>query len=202
MESQIVFWDEQSACFDNEPDHGVRDPVVRAAWSALLAELLPDEPSRIADLGCGTGSLSVLMAQQGHSLTGVDFSPRMIELARKKAQDAGVQVTFTVADAAYPGLDRGQFNVVLARHVLWALPDPAAGLGHWIDLLTPTGHLVLIEGRWSTGAGLTASQTADLVRTHGREVSTTPLSDPAYWGRAIDDERYVLTSPPRITVAD
>src|SRR6201995_958193 len=51
-----AFWDEQAAAFDTEPDHGLRDPVVRAAWAALLHELLPPAPAAVVDLGCGTGS--------------------------------------------------------------------------------------------------------------------------------------------------
>jgi hypothetical protein len=40
------------------------------------------------------------------------------------------------------------FDVVLARHVVWALPDAALGLDRWIDLLKTGGRLVLVEGRW------------------------------------------------------
>jgi 2-polyprenyl-3-methyl-5-hydroxy-6-metoxy-1,4-benzoquinol methylase len=196
MEAQAAFWDQQAASFDDEPDHGVRDLRVRAAWTALLVGLLPQDPSRIVDLGCGTGSLSVLMAQLGHELTGIDFSSSMIEIACQKARAASVEVDFRVADASDPPLAACNFDVVLARHVLWALPDPAAGLRRWIDLLTPTGRLVLIEGRWSTGAGLTASETLDLLRVQGLDARATPLNDAAYWARAIDDERYVVSSPP------
>jgi SAM-dependent methyltransferase len=42
-----------------------------------------------------------------------------------------------------------RFDVV-ARHLLWTLPDPAAALRRWIGLLRPRGHLVFVEGRWDT----------------------------------------------------
>ncbi|WP_240694671.1 class I SAM-dependent methyltransferase [Cryobacterium sp. SO1] len=51
-------WDGQANDFDDEADHGLQDPRVRAAWQSLLAPLLPERPARIADLGCGTGSLA------------------------------------------------------------------------------------------------------------------------------------------------
>jgi hypothetical protein len=49
------FWDAQASRFDEEPDHGLLDPDVRAAWSEVLLPELPPAPGRVADLGCGTG---------------------------------------------------------------------------------------------------------------------------------------------------
>ena len=50
------------------------------------------------------------------------------------------------------------------------------------------------KGSWSTGAGLTAEQTLELVRATGRPATLTMLDDEAYWGRATGDERYVVVS--------
>lgn len=82
--------------------------------------------------------------------------------------------------------------MVLSRHVLWALPDPAAALERWLGLLVPGGRLVLVEGSWSTGAGLTAEQTVDLVRATGLEPELLRLPDPIYWGGPITDDRYLV----------
>ena len=65
----------------------------------------------------------------------------------------------------------------------------------WIDLLAPGGRLVLIEGQWSTGVGLTSADVAELVLRHRREAEVTILDDAALWGGPTDDERYVITSP-------
>ena len=65
-------WDAEAATFDDEPDHGLVDPTVRAAWRQVLLNVLPPQPARILDLGCGTGSISVLLAEMGHSVTGID----------------------------------------------------------------------------------------------------------------------------------
>jgi len=188
------YWDRQAATFDDEPDHGLRHPAVRAAWSALLQPLMPPAPAEIADVGCGTGSLAVLLAGAGYRVSGIDLAPRMVELARAKARAAGVDAEFSVADASSPPWPAATFDAVLARHVLWALPDPGRGLDRWIELLAPGGRLVLVEGRWSTGAGLAAEEVAALVRARGREAVLHPLDDPALWGRPVDDERYVLVS--------
>lgn len=187
-------WDAEAATFDDEPDHGLADPATRAAWCELLLAHLPPAPARVADLGCGTGSLAVLLAEQGYDVHGVDLSGEMVTRAHAKAEAAGVTATFTQGDAAAPPLPAGAFDAVLSRHVLWALPDPAAGLARWCDLLAPGGRLVLVEGFWFTGAGLPARDTEALVRAQGRTADVHPLTDPVLWGREIDDERYLLVS--------
>jgi ubiquinone/menaquinone biosynthesis C-methylase UbiE len=193
-ENVAGFWDAQAADFDDEPDHGLRDARVRAAWARLLLPQLPTPHASVVDLGCGTGSLSVLVASAGHSVVGVDIAPRMIEAARAKAAAAAVDARFSVADAAAPGLAAGSFDVVLARHVLWAMPDRDAALAEWTALLRPVGRLLLVEGRWHTGAGLTASETAGAVRRHRHEAQITVLDDPDLWGGPLTDERYLVVS--------
>jgi ubiquinone/menaquinone biosynthesis C-methylase UbiE len=136
----------------------------------------------------------VLLAEAGHQVHGLDASPRMLDEARRKAEQPRVALTLHLGDAAQPPLTAGWFDVVLARHVLWALPDPAAALANWIRLLRPDGRLVLIEGRWMTGAGLSAADCTTLVRQHRREAELRNLTDPALWGKAITDERYLLLS--------
>src|SRR5437899_3317818 len=117
------YWDAAAEAFDDEPDHGLRDPAVRAAWAARLRGWLPGGPADLIDLGCGTGSLALLAAEQGHHVTAVDRSGRMARLAAAKL--AGTTARVLVGDAAEPPVGDARFDVVLVRHVLWTLPDPA-----------------------------------------------------------------------------
>jgi SAM-dependent methyltransferase len=75
---------------------------VRDAWLARLRSWLPAPPAEVADLGCGTGTLSVLLAGAGYPVRGVDLSAQMIQAARAKATAAGVDVAFRQGDAADP----------------------------------------------------------------------------------------------------
>lgn len=188
------FWDAQAPTFDDEPDHGLRDPTVRRAWADLLLPRLP-ESATVADLGCGTGTLAVLLGQAGHVVRGVDFAPRMVKAARVKATRAGLKAEFVVGDAATPPWASSTFDVVLSRHVLWAMDDPDEALQRWLELLRPGGLLLLVEGRWRAGEGLSATETTELVLRYRREATVEQLDDPAFWGRPIDDERYLLASP-------
>lgn len=185
-----VDWDAEAASFDEEPDHGLRDPEVRGAWSERLRDWLPTGAGDVLDLGCGTGSLSLLAAEQGHRVTGVDLSPAMVELARAKL--AGRDAAFLVGDAAMPPVGEQRFDVVLARHVLWALPDPGRALRRWWGLLRPGGRLVLVEGVWGE-VGIPAEVVAGLLEPLGGRVLVERLSEQsALWGKDVDDERYAV----------
>ncbi|KQU99007.1 class I SAM-dependent methyltransferase [Devosia sp. Root105] len=191
-------WDEAAATFDNEPDHGLWHPETRMAWSALLAELLPAEPGRVLDLGCGTGSLSLLLAALGHEVIGTDVSPNMLARAQAKVAAQGPSPVFQVGDAAHPDFPPGSFSAVLCRHVLWMLPEPRDVLRRWTDLLAVGGRLLLIEGFWHTGAGLRASEIVSAMPIDLGEVAVRSLSETAaLWGGPVNDERFVVTAVRR-----
>ncbi len=190
----VALWDAEALSFDEAPDHGLLDPTVRDAWRELLTGVLPAAPAHVVDLGCGTGTLALLLAQEGHSVDALDFSPAMVELAAEKL--AGSGATVRLGDAADPGLEPSSADVVLCRHVLWALPDPVAVVRRWVGALRPGGRLVLVEGDWVTGAGLTAERCAAIVGEACSRVEVRHLPDPALWGRAVTDERYLVVAHP------
>ncbi|MEU9085386.1 methyltransferase domain-containing protein [Streptomyces sp. NPDC048357] len=205
-----AYWDAAAATFDEEPDHGLRTESTRNAWIRLLHALLPTEPADVLDIGCGTGSVSLLLAEAGHRPTGVDLAPRMLEQARAKFGAAGLAGRFVVGDAMLPPTGKQRFDVVLSRHLVWTLPDPEAALREWVTRLRPGGRLVLVEGRWReagrqgapyvSGAeslpwngGITAEDLAAAVRPLTATVRIEPLSgNPALWGGPVTDERYAL----------
>ncbi|MGC5564243.1 class I SAM-dependent methyltransferase [Streptomyces sp. FR-108] len=192
-----VDWDVVADTFDDEPDHGLRDPAVREAWAARLRGWLPRGPSDVLDLGCGTGSLSLLASEARHRVTGVDLSPRMVGLARAKL--AGRDAAFLVGDAAAPPVGEQRFDVVLVRHVLWTLPEPGRVLRHWRGLLRPGGRLVLVEGVWGTASpvGMSADRLTALLAPLAEDVRVERLSDDSsLWGREVADERYAVIAVP------
>ncbi|WP_340381794.1 class I SAM-dependent methyltransferase [Streptomyces sp. SS7] len=195
MAEARVDWDAEAANFDEEPDHGLRDPEVRAAWAERLRGWLPGRACDVLDLGCGTGSLALLAAEQGHRVTGVDLSAPMIERARAKL--AGRDAVFLLGDAAAPPVGDRRFDTVLVRHVLWALPDTARALRHWRGLLRPGGRLVLVEGVWGTltPAGIPADRLTALLSPLAGHTRLERLSDdPRLWGGPVEDERYAVVA--------
>jgi cyclopropane fatty-acyl-phospholipid synthase-like methyltransferase len=65
------------------------------------------------DLGCGTGTHSIYLAQQGFSVIGIDISPTAIQRAQKKASDAGVKPEFIIHDVTRLDFLKGPFDIAL-----------------------------------------------------------------------------------------
>ncbi|GAA4420594.1 class I SAM-dependent methyltransferase [Actinokineospora soli] len=84
-------------------------------------------PGRAVDLGCGAGSKSVYLAQHGWDVTGVDIAPEAIKRARKKAEEAGLDIEFVVADLVdpAPGALTGPFDFLLDFGCAHSLRDEA-----------------------------------------------------------------------------
>lgn len=103
-------------------------------------------------------------------------------------------MVFVQGDPADPPYEPALADVLLTRYVLWALPDLDAALSKWVRLLKPEGRPVLVEGRWSTGAGMAPADCQALVRRHREEAAVRRLDDVTLLGRPVEDECYLILS--------
>lgn len=89
-------------------DTGVTPPEV-------IQFLRENPPGRALDLGCGTGTNVITLAEYGWRATGIDFVPRAIRAARRKARwrDLADQVDFKVGDALSRDSFQGEYNLIL-----------------------------------------------------------------------------------------
>jgi SAM-dependent methyltransferase len=92
---------------------GVPWDVHQAQPRLMELEALGGFSGEVLDIGCGLGDNAIYLASRGHSVTGLDGSPAAIEEARRRAADAGVTVTFDVADATNLTGYEGRFDTVV-----------------------------------------------------------------------------------------
>ena len=112
-------------------------------WRARAAEIVDGwHPRTIADLATGTGDLALAMQKKlpYAELTGVDFLPEMLELARHK----GVQ-RVVLADAMKLPFDDASFDCVTIAFGLRNLQDCSAALTEMWRVLNARGHLLVLE---------------------------------------------------------
>lgn len=112
-------------------------------WLAELNRYIPKEKRlNILDIGTGSGFFAFLLAEQGHRLTGIDLSPRMIDKAKKFADELGLSIDFFVMDAERPYFAPQSFDLIVTRRLTWALPNLLAAYQAWHELLKPGGMLL------------------------------------------------------------
>lgn len=137
------YWSERAATFDNDVGHRIDAGAELAAWQALFERHLgPAEGRSLLDLASGTGEISKLCQSLGFKVTGLDWSEPMLERARAKMPG----ITFLQADAERPMLPEGSMDVLVTRHLVWTLVDPAAAFAAWHRVLKPGGTLLLVDG--------------------------------------------------------
>lgn len=121
-------------------------------WRGLAVKhLAPAPEDAIVDVGCGTGSLALLLRQAAPQarIIGVDPDPAMLAIARRKAQRAGLAVDWQVGmgDAVSGMLGAGSASKVISSLVLHQCPMPVkrAILASMHTLLRPGGRLVIAD---------------------------------------------------------
>lgn len=137
------YWSDRAATFDQEPGHRIADGAEMQAWRALFTRHLgAARERRLLDLASGTGEIARLCQDLGFKVTGLDWAEPMLERARAKLPD----VTFVQADAECTMLPAASFDVIVTRHLVWTLVDPATAFAEWHRLLAPNGVLLVVDG--------------------------------------------------------
>ena len=78
------------------------DNIDYEQWCARLRELLKKQgisDGIVCELGCGTGSMTELLAEAGYDMIGIDASPEMLEIATEKKLDSGFDILYLLQDA-------------------------------------------------------------------------------------------------------
>ncbi|MDM7938822.1 MAG: class I SAM-dependent methyltransferase [Methanothrix sp.] len=145
-------WDESSLDYDSFHGHGIKSQEERDAWKSAFETVLPKGRLKILDVGCGTGEISLLLAEMGHQITGIDLSDKMLSIARSKAKASQLSAQFVKGDAESLKFDDESFDTVINRHLLWTLPHPDLALLEWKRILRKEGQVVLIDGLWMDGS--------------------------------------------------
>ncbi len=120
----------------------------------LVLELAgPLEEKRLLDVGTGDGTYAIAAAERGAQVVGLDVSQEMLDAARLRAEQAGLELELREGWAEALPFDDGEFDLVLAVTILCFVAEPQKAVAEMARVLAPGGRLVLADlGRWSTWA--------------------------------------------------
>lgn len=118
-------------------------PMERLAMDRFRARLISQvNGPRVLEVGVGTGR-NLPLYPSGLQIEAIDFSPRMLERARRKPLPAGV--TLTLMDIQALGFAPASFDTVVATCVFCSVPDPIRGLCEIRRVLRPDGRALFLE---------------------------------------------------------
>lgn len=142
------YWSQRSVTFDNSFSHRIEEGVELEAWKQFYASLLGEQAQHILELGSGTGEITKVLRELGHTITGIDFSEAMLERAKAKHSAYRDRVTYHLGDAENTHQPDETFDAVTCRHLMWTLLSPSETLKDWYRVTKPGGHLVIFDGNF------------------------------------------------------
>lgn len=139
MASTSAFWDRLADRYAAQPiaDEAAYQTKLATTRRHLRADM------ELLEFGCGTGSTALVHAPYVKHIRAIDFSARMIEIARSKAADAGIDnVHFEQGDIGRLDYAPASFDMVLGLSVLHLLEDKRAAIATIYSALKPGGLFV------------------------------------------------------------
>lgn len=121
----------------------LRSRAERSAFARLLDASLPGDAT-IAEIGCGTGQMSLYLARADRTVIALDLSRAALALGASAARRYGIgAVRFVECDLTRLPLRDDAFDVVYCSGVLHHTPDPRASFASVVKAVKPGGHVIL-----------------------------------------------------------
>ena len=114
----------------------------------LVVGRLDTRPDRRwLDLACGTGAVAERAAALGAEVTGIDLAPALVETARERAAELGLEIDYRVGDCERLGLPDASFDVVSSTCGVMFAPDHPATARELARVTRPGGRIALANWR-------------------------------------------------------
>lgn len=163
----VNYWEKRSDSFLVQKRQELHSAMAERWMKEIRGQLPEGKKLRILDVGCGAGFFSILLAKEGHQVTGIDLIPDMIKNARLLAEEEKVSCEFQVMDAENPEFPDETFDVVISRNLTWTLPHVQHAYQEWIRVLKKGGILLNFDANY----GITDfSNVADLPENHAHNI--------------------------------
>jgi SAM-dependent methyltransferase len=164
----------QSVMWGNGPYQRITETLTDIHEN-VIERLAPQSGDRWLDLACGTGAVAEAAAANGAVVTGIDLAPVLIDTARERAAERGLDIEYAVGDAEQLALDDASFDKVSSTCGIMFAPDHEAVARELARVTAPGGRVALAN--WTPTGGL-----ARMFKMMAPYQPAPPPSSPFDWG--------------------
>lgn len=173
-------WRRQAASYDRTVGRAERGMLAGSReWIGARAT------GRVLEVAVGTGR-SLPYYPPGVAIVGIDLSPEMLTIARRRAAEAGVAADLREGDAEALPFGDGEFDTVVCALALCSIPRPEVALAEMARVVAPGGSVLLVDhtrsdrplvyaGQWMIERVTIPVQGEHLTRRHRAEVEAAGL---------------------------
>jgi SAM-dependent methyltransferase len=169
----------QAVMWGNGPYQRITETIADLQDRAVEA-LDPQPGERWLDLACGTGATAERACTAGAAVTGLDLSPVLIDTAKERAADLGLQIDYVIGDVERLAFEDGSFDKVSSTCGIMFAPDHEATAAEIARVTKPGGRIALVN--WTPTGGM-----AKVFKVMAPYQPAPPPSNPFDWG----DEQHV-----------
>jgi SAM-dependent methyltransferase len=166
-ERQSVMWG--AGAFDEVAD------TIADVHATVIEALSPERGERYVDIACGTGRVCEIAATMGATVVGIDLAPGLIEVAKRRAEERGLHIDYSVGDAERLDLEDASFDVVSSTFGLMFAPTQEAAAAEVARVTRPGGRIALAN--WTP-----EGRVGQMFRIQGSFAPAPPPSVPVLWG--------------------
>lgn len=165
--------------------------IQRERWKKQFKRLLPENQNlKVLDIGTGPGFFTIILEELGYSnITGVDYSYKMLEVARENIQTYGKEnssIQLIQMDGQNLEFEPESFDIIVSRNLTWNLQNPQQAYSEWLRVLKPYGALFIFDANWYSF--LQNEQLEKEFEAKRQKVIEEKLED--YWqGEGVDEEK-------------
>ena len=165
--------------------------IQRERWKNQLKRLLPaNQQHNVLDIGTGPGFFTIILEELGYnSITGLDVSEKMLEIAKGNIQKYGKEnssIQLFQMDAQNLEFEPESFDMIVSRNLTWNLQNPQQAYSEWLRVLKPYGALFIFDANWYSF--LQNEQLEKEFEAKRQQAIEEKLED--YWqGEGVDEEK-------------
>lgn len=136
------YWDKRSAEFSKVRKKELSSENAPLWRELILKHISPKKPLKILDIGAGAGFFTIILAKEGHEVTGIDISEGMLKEAKANIASYNLKADFVKMAADRLDFPSETFDAAISRNLTWTLPDAMEAYKEWYRVLKRGGVLL------------------------------------------------------------
>ncbi len=136
------YWEQRSSDFGRQSLAELQNQKLQLWTREINSVIGTKKKLQVLDIGTGSGYMALLLASQGHSVTGIDLCDSMIAAAKQLKMQLQLEAEFLTADAETLPFEDNSFDLLITRNLTWTLPNLQQAYAEWFRVLKPQGILL------------------------------------------------------------